>query len=86
LKEYDAARHFRLTPLEIDVLRGLSQGLQTKELATRLRRSSPTIESYVRLLCARFNARTRAHLVARAYACGLLNIEEAGFDEIASAS
>lgn len=70
------AGRFCLSTLEFDIIRGLSCGLQTKELATSLHRSCPTIESYVRLLYARFNARTRAHLVARSFACGLLRVAD----------
>lgn len=88
MNQHGARWQSRLAPLELEILRGLAEGLQTKELATSLGRSTPTIDSYVRLLLARFDARTRAHLVARAFACGVLLSEAAseGDSAIASAS
>ena len=63
-----------LTLMERKILVGLANGLQSKELAAALDRSVPTIEGYVRLLCARFAARSRAQLVAYAIAAEVVTM------------
>lgn len=65
-----------LTALEYQVLRGLAQGLQSKEIALTLNRSKPTVEAYVRVLYLKFSARSRANLVALAIATGALPVSE----------
>jgi len=60
------------TKTEISILRYIALGLQSKEIAEKMGRSKPTIESYVRLMCAKLGARSRAHLVARGFSEGLL--------------
>lgn len=62
----------KLSAIELAVLRGLANGLQSKELASQLDRSKSTIEFHVRALLAKFNARSRANLVARAIYAGIL--------------
>lgn len=59
--------------MELAVLHGLANGLQSKEIAEELGRGTPTVERYVRELYLRFNARSRAHLVARAFCMGILD-------------
>jgi hypothetical protein len=54
------------------VLQALADGLHSKEIALLLRRTKPTVEGYVRQLCIKFEARSRAHLVAKALAEGAL--------------
>jgi DNA-binding NarL/FixJ family response regulator len=61
-----------LSAIEMAVLCDIALGYQSKEIAQRLNRSKPTIETYVRMLCAKLNARSRAHLIARAYDLGIL--------------
>ena len=62
-----------VVPKELEVLRCLANGLVSKEIAVRIGRSKPTVELTVRLLCERFGARSRAHLVAIALTQGLLD-------------
>jgi DNA-binding NarL/FixJ family response regulator len=59
--------HNRLSDIELSVLRGLADGLQSKEIATRLGRSRATVEFHIRLLYGKLDARSRAQLVARAF-------------------
>lgn len=68
-----------LSPMELAVLRGLANGFQSKELAGHLKRSRPTIEAYVRSLFAKFNAKSRAHLVAIALCKGTLEAAHLDF-------
>lgn len=62
-----------LTRHELMILRGLANGLQSKEIALLLERSTPTVEMYVRRLFRKMNARSRAHLVALAIRENLLD-------------
>ncbi|HTU70982.1 MAG TPA: helix-turn-helix transcriptional regulator [Candidatus Baltobacteraceae bacterium] len=57
-----------LTDREKTILRCLAQGMQTKEIATFIGRSKPTVENHIRILYAKTNARSRAQLVALAMA------------------
>lgn len=63
----------RLSPVEREILEALADGLQTKDIARKLHRSVATIESYIRVLCAKFDARTRTHLVANAFRAHVLS-------------
>jgi len=64
----------RLSALELAIIRGLADGMQTKELSAALGRKPPTIETHIRQLYARFDARSRAQLVARAIALEVLEM------------
>jgi len=55
-----------LSALELAVLKGIANGLQSKEIAAAIHRSAGTVELHVRILFAKFEARSRAHLVALA--------------------
>ena len=59
-----------LTAIEIRVLEGLADGLQSKEIAQLVGRSTSTIEFHIRTLYLKLRARSRAQLVARAYDLG----------------
>lgn len=61
-----------LTAIEIRVLEGLADGLQSKEIAQLVGRSTSTIEFHIRTLYLKLRARSRAQLVARAYDLGHL--------------
>jgi DNA-binding NarL/FixJ family response regulator len=61
-----------LSDIELAIVRALAQGLQSKEIATVLERSRPTIEFHIRMLFAKMQARSRAQIVARGYELGLL--------------
>ena len=64
-----------LTTHEQLVLRALANGFQSKEIAREIQRSTPTVEAHVRSLFLKFDARSRAHLVARALCLGALEPE-----------
>jgi DNA-binding NarL/FixJ family response regulator len=59
---------------EVSVLQGLANGFHSKEIAQSVARSKPTVEATVRTLYAKLNARSRAQLVAKAIAFGIIDI------------
>lgn len=61
-----------LTPRQLEVLQGLAEGLDNSEIAERLGVLVPTIKTHVRSLLVKLEARSRTHLVARAYALTLV--------------
>ncbi|HEY0799032.1 MAG TPA: LuxR C-terminal-related transcriptional regulator, partial [Candidatus Baltobacteraceae bacterium] len=63
----------RLSSCEMSILEAIADGCQSKEIACSVARSKPTVEAMVRMLCVKFNARTRAHLIARAMAYGIID-------------
>jgi DNA-binding CsgD family transcriptional regulator len=65
----------RLSELELAVLDGLISGLVSKEIAVRTGRSKATIDAYVRILCAKFEAKSRAQLAALAVSRGTVKLE-----------
>lgn len=65
-----------LSMIELTILRYIALGLQSKEIAAEINRSKPTVEVYVRLMCAKLGARSRAHLVTCAFRCGILQLEK----------
>ncbi len=73
LQTPDDARSFDITGFELRVLKLLAQGLQSKEIAESIGRRKPTVEGYIRILCIKLNAKSRTHLVARAFQVGLLD-------------
>lgn len=74
-KDFEAGGDLRsFSAIELAILSDIAAGFQSKEIATRIGRSKPTVESYVRLLCAKLGARSRPHLVACAYREGLLQV------------
>jgi DNA-binding CsgD family transcriptional regulator len=54
----------------------LANGMQSKEVAAVLKRSTSTIEFHVRMLLGKFDARSRAHLVACAIYDGSIGSED----------
>lgn len=62
-----------LSSMELSIINALANGLQSKEIASDLDRSRATVEFYIRVLFIKLDARSRAHLVARAYETGLLS-------------
>lgn len=66
----------RLSAIEFAILKGLANGLQSKEIAAVVNRSTATIELHVRTLYARFDARSRAQLVAYALCRGAICPED----------
>jgi DNA-binding CsgD family transcriptional regulator len=65
-----------LSEIELAIVRALAQGMQSKEIAASLDRSRPTIEFHIRMLFAKMDARSRAHIVARGFERGLLEASE----------
>ncbi len=61
-----------LSSLELQTLVLLSKGMSSREIAESIDRKKPTVEGYVRTLCLKFRAKSRVHLIARAYATGIL--------------
>lgn len=66
LIEVDMAQRIQLTPIQLQVLSELCRGRRTREIAKLLGRSTPTVYSYVKLLCIAFGVQTRAALIAQA--------------------
>ena len=64
-----------LTDLDKAILLCLAQGMQSKEIATSIGRKKPTVEGHIRLLLAKLNAKTRAHMVAIAMERRQINLE-----------
>jgi DNA-binding CsgD family transcriptional regulator len=62
----------RLSVIELGILIELANRKQSKEIAGILGRSTATVELHVQRLRARFNAQSRAHLVARAFRAGII--------------
>ena len=62
----------RITEIDRSVLLCLARGMQSKEIAVSLRRSKPTVESYIRALYIKMDARSRAQLVAIAIESGVI--------------
>lgn len=69
-----------LSAMELAVLRGLAKGLQSKEIAVSLGRSKATVELYVRALYTKFNAKSRANLVAIAICRSVIEVHDLGID------
>lgn len=66
-----------LSAIELTILRYIALGFQSKEIAGAINRSKATVEIYVRLMCAKLGARSRAHLVTCAFRSGILQIDAA---------
>jgi LuxR family transcriptional regulator len=63
-----------LTQRELCILEALSQGADGKELARTIGRSRGTAEADIRVLYRKLDARSRHHLVARAFRLGILTV------------
>lgn len=61
-----------ITPRELAVLDGVSEGLMNFEIAEELSIATCTVESHVAQLRLKLGARNRTHAVALAYHHGLL--------------
>lgn len=75
----------RLSAIELGVLIELANGRQSKEIAEILGRSTATIELHVQRLRARFNAQSRAHLIACAFRAGVIAAHDIEDPSISSA-
>lgn len=59
------ASHYGLTEREREVLKGISAGLTSKELATRMTISPNTVKAFLRLMMGKMGVATRAGLVGK---------------------
>lgn len=66
----------QLNAKERAIIACLADGMQSKEIAASVRLSKASIDTYVRILFGKFNARSRAQLVALSYAAGVLTVRE----------
>ena len=80
----NAQLSINLSKMERSVLCCLANGLQSKEIASEVCRSKPTVELCVRTLYAKFNAKSRAHLVALALSGGIIGLRDVRPLEMAS--
>jgi len=64
-----------LTPRQLDVLRLISQGFSTKEVALRLGLSAKTVETHRTLLMTRLGIRNMAGLVQYALRVGIIELD-----------
>jgi len=64
----------KITDTDKTVLLCLAKGMQSKEIAASLGRSKPTVESYIRTLFIKLDARTRPQLVAIALESGMIHL------------
>jgi DNA-binding CsgD family transcriptional regulator len=65
-----------LTERETQILFLIAQGYNSNEMAAHLNRTKATVESFVRRLVTKFSARSRAHVVARAFQAGHLWLDD----------
>jgi DNA-binding NarL/FixJ family response regulator len=67
----------KLTPREIEVLQLISEGLTTRQMASRLTMSQRTVESHISKLYKKMGVASRVQAVAKASQLGLLSLEGA---------
>ena len=77
---FDQVSEVKLTPREIEVIRYVALGFNSRELAPVLDISQKTVEKHIASATTKMKARNKAHLVARALALGL--IEQVPVDDI----
>lgn len=69
-----AARPVHLTDREIEVLKHIAAGLDTREIADVLSISHQTVRKHIENILAKMNAANRAHMVALAISYGLIDV------------
>jgi DNA-binding CsgD family transcriptional regulator len=70
------ARTQELTARELEVLKLLSCGLNSKEISERLYISTNTVEYHRKQLLRKMEARNAAELIGKAYRMNILKVEE----------
>src|SRR3954470_1743018 len=63
-----------VTPRELEVLGLISEGLSTRQVASRLNLSPKTVETHIAKLYRKLGARTRVQALSRAVALGLIDL------------
>jgi DNA-binding CsgD family transcriptional regulator len=71
----------RLSSTEIAILKGIANGMPSKEIAVLIKRSVGAVEANVRTLFAKFDARSRAHLIARSFCLRIISCDDVVSDE-----
>ena len=71
-KRTNMARHFGITPRQMEVLGFLDDGLQNKQIAEVMNISEGTVKSHIKALYIALGARTRSGCVKTARQLGLL--------------
>lgn len=61
-----------LTQRQLEVLRLLSDGMTSHEIAKSLEISSHTVDWYINIIQEKFNARNRQHVIAMSFRAGLV--------------
>lgn len=70
------ARNPDLTDRELEVLKLLSQGMNSREISKALFISTNTVEYHRKQLLRKTDARNAAELIGKAYRTGILKIDE----------
>lgn len=83
---FEVVNKYHLTDREQEVLRGISMGLATKELAGRMNISPNTVKAFLRLVMIKMGVTTRAGIVAKILHNGSAPPEEEERDEPADAA
>lgn len=73
-----SAPHSDLTTREVEVLRGLAEGLANKEIADRLSVSDETVKTHVSHILSKLQVENRAQAIVQAIKRGLVSLEEVG--------
>jgi DNA-binding CsgD family transcriptional regulator len=71
-----ASEAIRLNAMEYCILKEIAQGKQTKQIASTVKLRKTTVEDYIERLRLKFNAQSRTHLVARAFAQGVITPQD----------
>ncbi len=70
--------HDGLTDTELGIIVGLANGLELEEISRQVHRTVSSVSTYIRDARSKLGAATRAHLVARAFARGVLKVDRDG--------
>lgn len=69
-------RRARLSSIELAILKAIANGMSSKEIAPSVKRSVAAVEANIRALFAKFDAQSRAHLVALAFCLSVIAVED----------
>jgi DNA-binding CsgD family transcriptional regulator len=68
----ERARHFGITPRELEILEAIAAGLSTREMADKLAISENTVKTHAGRLFEKLGAKRRTHAVQIAKDAGLI--------------